>query len=144
MARIAIVSSRSIQSPDRVWSPKDGRYKESASRWDAGFHIVKQSLEQDGSLAKAEAMMTAQEALELIGLMPHSIKAKIAAPLARGNVQTFSMLINKALEEYPHMAIALAFRDEEADRVMRKTLDDVRARTERISEAARTFRKLST
>ena len=49
--------------------------------------------------------------------------------------------IERGLQEYPHMALALAFRDEEADRVIAEKAAELQAKAEALAKVGSVLRR---
>lgn len=109
-----------------------------AGRMDAGFHLTRKSLIEDGSLARAEAAYTAEEALAILKSLPSDMIKRVTEDLVRGAGVGYG--VERALEEYPHMALALAFRDEEADRVIAQKAAELQAKAEALAKVGSTLR----
>ena len=121
--RVGIISSKDVFS---------------AGRLDAGFHLTRKSLIEDGSLARAEKAYSSDEALAILKSLPCDMLNRVTQDLVRGAGGGYS--VERALEEYPHMALALAFRDEKADRVIAEKAAELQAKAEQLAKVGSALR----
>jgi len=122
--RVGIISSKDVFS---------------AGRMDAGFHLTRKSLIEDGSLARAEEAYSSDEALAILKSLPSDMLNRVTHDLVRGAGVGYG--IERALQEYPHMALALAFRDEEADRVISEKAAELQAKAEALAKVGSALRR---
>lgn len=109
------------------------------NRMDAGFHLIKKSLVEDGSLARAQESFSTEEAKSILASIPHAVLKRATEDLVRGSAGAGS--IERAIEEYPHMALAIAFRDEEAAELIARQAEELNRKAEIVKQAAERLRK---
>lgn len=121
--RVGIISSKDVFS---------------AGRLDTGFHLTRKSLIEDGTLERAEKAYSSDEALAILKSLPSDMLNRVTHDLVRGAGAGYG--IERALQEYPHMALALAFRDEEADRVIAEKAAELQAKAEALAKVGSALR----
>lgn len=122
-----------------------------SGRWDAGFNLTLKELTEDGSIDRARVVlddMIAQDhpghtfddktmvkcrqdkAWELLSALPGDLRKSATEDLVRGQD---SRRIEEAVREYPEMAVALAFRNNQAESRLKETIESAKTQLDKIS-----------